>query len=94
MDTASTQASERIIGIDLGDKASHFCEVTETGDVREQGRFPATPAGVRRCFASGPRARIALETGGQSAWVARLLTSFGHSVLIANARKLRMIFGE
>ena len=36
--------------------------------------------------------RIALETGGHSAWVSELLKELGHEVLVVNARKLRMIF--
>jgi transposase len=36
--------------------------------------------------------RIALEVGGHSAWVSELLKELGHEVIVANARKLRMIF--
>jgi transposase len=36
--------------------------------------------------------RVTLEAGTQSPWVARLLGSVGHEVLIANPRKLRAIY--
>jgi len=38
-----------------------------------------------------PRSRIALETGMHSPWVSRLLSELGHEVIVAHARKLRLI---
>ncbi len=37
-------------------------------------------------------ARIALEVGTQSGWVSRELQGLGHEVIVANARKLRLIY--
>lgn len=39
-----------------------------------------------------PRTRIVLETGTHSPWVSRLLQKFGHEVIVANARQVRLIF--
>jgi transposase len=36
--------------------------------------------------------RIALEAGTQSMWISRLLTQLGHEVIVANPRKLRLIY--
>jgi transposase len=36
--------------------------------------------------------RIAIEVGTHSPWVSRLLEERGHQVLVANARKLRLIY--
>ena len=36
--------------------------------------------------------RIALETGTHSPWVSRVLEECGHEVLVANSRKLRLIY--
>jgi transposase len=36
--------------------------------------------------------RIAIEVGTHSPWVSRLLSSLGHEVIVANARKLRLIY--
>ena len=47
---------------------------------------------MRTRFEGLARTRIALEVGGRSAWVSELLGELGHEVLVANARKLRMIF--
>jgi transposase len=38
--------------------------------------------------------RIAIETGTHSPWVSRLLEECGHEVLVANARKLRLIYAN
>jgi len=84
--------TQRTIGVDLGDKHSNFCELDETGAVLEEGRFPTTAAGVKRRFEHLPPTRIALETGTHSPWVARLLLACGHEVLVANPRKLRLIY--
>jgi transposase len=40
------------------------------------------------------RARVALEAGGHSPWLSRLLEECGHEVLVANARKLRLIYQD
>jgi transposase len=38
--------------------------------------------------------RIAIETGTHSPWVSRLLEECGHEALVANARKLRLIYAN
>ena len=38
--------------------------------------------------------RVAIETGTHSPWVSRLLEECGHEVLVANARKLRLIYAR
>jgi transposase len=56
------------------------------------GRAATMEAAVRQRFAHAPRARIALEAGTHSPWVAVLLEELGHEVIVANPRKLRLIF--
>jgi transposase len=82
-------------GVDLGDKYSYLCLIdTQSGEVIEEGRLRTTPEGLRRRFASEPPLRIAIETGTHSPWVSRLLEECGHEVLVANARKLRLIYAN
>ncbi len=82
--------------MDLGDKYSYLCLIdTGSGEVIEEGRLRTTPEALRRRFASErPPMRIALETGTHSPWVSRLLEGLGHEVLVANARKLRLIYSN
>ena len=79
------------MGLDMGDRCSHFCLLNEEGDVVEEGRMQSTEAALRRHFVSEPRMRIALECGTHSPWVSRLLTGLGHQVIVANARKISAI---
>ncbi len=82
-------------GLDLGDKYSYLCLIdTQSGEVVEEGRLLTTPEALRRRFASEPSLRIAIETGTHSPRVSRVLKECGHEVLVANARKLRLIYAN
>src|SRR5215203_2207180 len=82
-------------GIDLGDRLSHLCLIdTRSGEVVEESRVPTTPKGFERRFSGCQPMRIAVEAGTHSPWVSRLLEACGHEVLVANARKLRLIYAE
>jgi transposase len=83
-------------GLDIGDRYSYLCLIdTESGEVVEEGRLRTNPEAFRRRFASEqPPMRIAIEAGTHSPWVSRLLEECGHEVLVANARKLRLIYAN
>ena len=92
MANPSTSTPTLTIGIDLGDRKSHVCVLDADGTVLEESRIATKPKAVRARFEGLAPTRIALEVGGHSAWVSELLKELGHDVLVANARKLRMIF--
>ncbi len=83
-------------GLDLGDKYSYLCLIDqESGEVLEEGRLRTTPEALRRRFGSHEQPlRIAIEAGTHSPWVSRVLEECGHEVLVANARKLRLIYAN
>ena len=90
----SSQSSVTV-GIDLGDRHSHLCLLdTGCGEIVEESRIPTTPKGFERRFSGREPMRIAIEAGTHSPWISRLLEGCGHEVLVANARKLRLIYGE
>jgi transposase len=100
MKKISTVAKERIeifkehqrtIGLDLGDRTSHYCVLNEAGGVIWESKLPTTPKGIEEVFRGIPRSRIALETGTHSPWVSRELTQLGHEVIVAHARNVRLI---
>ena len=100
MKKSSTVAIERIqifkehqltIGLDLGDRTSHYCILNEAGEVILESKLPTTPKGIEEVFSRIPRSRIALETGTHSPWVSRQLTQLGHEVIVAHARNVRLI---
>jgi transposase len=62
--------------------------------VIEEGRLRTTPEALRRRFASEPSLRVAIEAGTHSPWASKVLEGCGHEVLVANARKLRLIYAN
>ena len=96
----STVATSRIenfedrkltIGLDLGDRFSHYCILNESGEVIGEHNLPTTPQGIEEVFRRMPRSRIALETGTHSPWVSRQLARLGHEVVVAHARNVQLI---
>src|SRR5687767_1451509 len=79
------------VGLDVGDRYSYLCVLDAAGEVVEAGRIPTTAAAIRRRFAPAEPMRIVLETGTHSPWISRGLEELGHEVLVANARRLRLI---
>jgi transposase len=91
----SKQRPETTAGLDLGDRYSYLCLIdTESGEVIEQGRVRTSPEAFRRRFVSERPMRIAIEAGTHSPWASRVLEGCGHEVLVANARKLRLIYAN
>jgi transposase len=79
------------IGLDLGDRSSWYCVLDEAGNVLVEQRLSTTAQAMREVFGAKPRSRMALETGMHSPWVSRLLSELGHEVIVAHARKVRLI---
>ena len=79
-------------GLDVGDRYTTFCTLQRFGEIEEEGRIRTTPEALRGHFEGRERARVALEVGSHSPWVSRLLKELGHEVLVASARKLRLIY--
>src|SRR5215216_8087254 len=93
MDDGSRRKPLMTLGIDLGDKYSHLCLLdTECGEVIEEGRLRTTPEALRRRFCSEQPLRIAIEAGTHSPWASRVLEECGHEVLVANPRKVQLIY--
>lgn len=79
------------IGVDLGDKVSRYAILNEEGTLVEEGTFRNSAESIAKNFGKQGRARVALEVGTQSAWIAREFTKLGHEVIVANARELKWI---
>lgn len=80
------------VGLDLGDKHCQVCVLNADGEVLEESRVTMTAEALKIRFGSMAPARVAMEVGTHSAWVSRLIKDCGHEVLVANARKLRLIY--
>ena len=92
MTESTTNPTTLTIGIDLGDRKSHVCVLDADAQIIEESQLMTKPTSLRARFEGLAPTRIALEVGGHSAWVSELLKELGHEVLVANPRKLRMIF--
>ena len=79
------------IGLDLGDRNSWYCVLDEAGQIQLEQRVRTTAKALQEVFGAMPRSRIALEIGTHSPWISRLLRGLGHEVIVANARKVRLI---
>ena len=77
--------------MDLGDKTSHYYVLDSEGEMVREGKVATTKKGMKQRFGSLPKCRIAIEVGTHSPWVSRLLSSFGHEVIVANARQVKLI---
>ncbi len=92
MNDAITKETALTVGLDLGDRYIQVCVIDETGEIVEESRLPTKPAALRRRFSLHESLRVVLEAGTHSPWVSRLLVDLGHEVLVANPRKLRLIY--
>lgn len=79
------------IGMDLGDKTSRCCAISESGEVLFEKGVSTTKKGMAEVFGALARCRVALEVGTHSPWVSRLLANLGHEVIVANARQVKLI---
>jgi len=79
------------IGIGLGDKMSRYLILNQEGLEVEEGSFRNHADSIAKHFGNRGRARVAVEVGTQSAWIAREFSKLGHEVIVANARELKWI---
>jgi transposase len=64
----------------------------QAGSVIEEDRVRTTPEALAAKFGDLPSTRIVIEVGAHSPWASRLLKAEGHEVIIANPRKVRLIY--
>ena len=71
------------IGMDLGKKESQIAVITETGELVEQ-RIRTERVRLQEVFGARTRAKILIEAGTESEWVARCLEEPGHEVIVGD----------
>lgn len=80
-----------VIGLDLADAYSDWAGLDEDGKVVRRERVRTTESELRSVFGAVAATTIVMEVGTHSAWVSRVLTSLGHTVIVANARRVALI---
>ena len=86
-----TTKKQLTIGLDLGDRRHAFCVLDDQGRIIAEEALANTRANLEALSQRYPKATIAMETGTHSPWVSRLFEARGHTVYVANARKVRAI---
>jgi transposase len=79
------------VGLDTGDKHSHAAVLDVAGELLAGGQLKTTGPEQRRWFSKLPPSVVALEAGGHSRWISKLLVECGHRVIVAHAHELRLI---
>ena len=92
MNDATTSEAKMTIGLDLGDRHIQMCVLSADGEVIEESRLVCRPAALHARFLAASPTRVVIEAGTHSPWVSRLLAEIGHEVIVANPRKLRLIY--
>ena len=83
------------IGLDLSDRTFQFCQLNAAGDIVEEGQRKLDRPTLGKFLAGKPGgARVALETGGHSAWVREVIEQTGQEAVVANARELEAVTGR
>ena len=84
------------IGLDLHQRESQLCILTDDGEVFER-RIVTSPARFTAVLRCRPRARILVEASTESEWVARHLEALGHADVVtqfASAHQVEPYLGR
>jgi transposase len=80
------------VGLDIGDEYSYSAVLDPKGKLLQQGRILTTRKALTEYFSVAQRLRVVLEAGTHSRWISRLLEGLGHEVIVANPRRLKLIY--
>jgi transposase len=86
-----SEIPELTMGLDLGDKFSHYCLVSRGGKKVEEGRVKTQRGAMEVFFQTQPKMRVVMETGTHSRWVHTIAQDQGHEVIVGNPRQVRLI---
>lgn len=79
------------IGLDVGDRTTHYCVLNAKRRVVARGTFATLLSGVRKSLGALPRGQVVLEAGSQSPWLSRELRRLGFAVQVADPRRVQLI---
>ena len=83
------------VGMDLGDKENSVCILAGDGEDISEHKVANTAAALAEFFgrfADRGVVTVAIETGTHSPWVCHVLRDMGLNVLVANSRKVSLIY--
>lgn len=84
-----SRATVMAVGMDVGDRWSHWCALDGDGLVYGRGRVRTTPEAISEQAQQWSGVRVAVENGTHSGWISRSLTAAGCEVVVANPSRWR-----
>lgn len=88
-----TKTTMPTVGIDLGDKFSHYCSLDAVGDdAVDRGKVRTTAEALEEFLGSQEPSVVVIEACSLSHWVSGLILAAGHEVIVANPRKVALIY--
>ena len=91
----STMNQKLWVAMDLSDKLNEFYAIDANGEKVASGKISNTPAAVKEFFSTfrqGADLTVIIEAGTCSPWIAHIVNSCGHKLIVANPRKVRAIW--
>lgn len=79
------------VGLDVGDKRTHWCALDGDRMVIGRGSFRTTRKELEGTLARFPGAKVILEAGSQSPWMSRVLRALDYAVHVADPRRVQLI---
>ena len=80
------------IGIDIGDKWSHYVVLGKKGKILEQDRIATDPEAMEEFLVQFKPSSVFIEIGSHTAWIAQKAEECGHQVTVANTREASYIY--
>ena len=91
MTHSTSPVSPITVGLDVGDKRTHFEVVNADRQTIGKGSFATNRTNLEKELEPYPGAKVILEAGSQSPWMSRVLRSEGYDVLVADPRRVELI---
>ena len=80
----AVQEAVAAVGMDVGDRWSHWCALSSTGEVIDRGRVKTSAEALSELSAGWTGIPLAIENGTHSGWISRTLKKAGCTVWVAN----------
>lgn len=91
MTHVTAQRSPVTIGLDVGDRHTHFCVLGPDDEVAARGKFSTTHGKLRSALRRWRGAFVVLEAGSQSLWMSHALEAGGFDVHVADPRRVQLL---
>ncbi len=91
MTQSTVQSSPVTIGLDVGDRITHYCVLDAARSVVARGSFRTTQTALSKTLNDFSGARVALEAGSQSPWMSRHLRGEGFDTHVVDPRRVQLI---